>query len=36
MKRILTLLAIATFASSSIFAQDDIYFTPKTEAVKDK
>ena len=36
MKRILTLLAIATFASSSIFAQDDIYFTPKTKAVKDK
>ena len=36
MKRILTLLAIATFASCSIFAQDDMYFTPKSKAVKDK
>ena len=36
MKRILTLLAIATFASCSLFAQDDMYFTPKTKAVKDK
>jgi len=36
MKRILTLLAIATFASCSIFAQDDMYFTPKSKAVKEK
>ena len=36
MKRILTLLAIATFASCSISAQDDMYFTPKSKAVKDK
>ena len=36
MKRILTLLAIATFASSSLFAQDDMYFTPKSKAVKEK
>ena len=36
MKRILTLLAIATFASCAIFAQDDMYFTPKSKAVKDK
>ena len=36
MKRILSLLAIATFASCSLFAQDDIYFTPKSKAVKDK
>ena len=36
MKRILSLLAIATFASCSIFAQDDMYFTPKSKAVKEK
>ena len=36
MKRILTLLTIATFASCSIFAQDDMYFTPKSKAVKEK
>ena len=36
MKRILSLLAIATFASCSLFAQDDMYFTPKSKAVKEK
>ena len=36
MKRILTFLAIATFASCSIFAQDDMYFTPKSKAEKEK
>ena len=36
MKRILTLLTIATFASCTIFAQDDMYFTPKSKAAKEK
>ena len=36
MKRLLTLLTITTFASCSLFAQDDMYFTPKSKAVKDK
>lgn len=36
MKKIISLLVIATMASCSVFAQDDMYFTPKTKAVKEK
>lgn len=36
MKRLITLLTIVTLASSTLFAQDDIYFTPKSKAAKQK